>query len=240
MTSVARPARVTLFGSRLSPFVEKVHRALALKGLPYTLVPPVSPTDFKRWNPTTGKMPVLDLDGERTFDSTRIMRRLDEIVPDPPLYATDPDGAARQRFIEDWSDESFYWYVMALRWTEVNAAATTQQLLAHLPVPAILRPLVGLVLPRQIRAQAVGQGMVRLPLDVILEELGRRLDELLLWLGDRPFLFADRPSAADLAVFGQVSLMRSGPTPQGDALVGARPGLVVWMERIDRATGGPG
>ena len=107
----------TVFGVRISPFVEKVARGLQLKRIPFTLVPPASPFDFKRWSPQTGKMPVLDLDGEKTFDSTLILRRLDALVPSPPLFADDPHAAApRQRFVEDWSDESLYWYGMALRW----------------------------------------------------------------------------------------------------------------------------
>ena len=51
----------TLFGSRLSPFVEKVARTMQLKGLAFKLVEPKSPTDFKKWNPRTQKMPVLEL-----------------------------------------------------------------------------------------------------------------------------------------------------------------------------------
>ena len=66
--------QVQLFGSRLSPFVEKVVRAPALKQVLFTLIDVKSPRDFKRWNPVAGKMPVLDVDGERTFDSTFILQ----------------------------------------------------------------------------------------------------------------------------------------------------------------------
>jgi len=227
---------MSLFGSRLSPFVEKVARALALKGLAYSLVEPRSPADFKRWNPQTGKMPVLDVDGERVWDSTRILVRLDELRADPSLYDPDPAVAARQRFLEDWSDEALYWYVMGLRWNAANASASADQVAATLPVPSVLRPAIRLVLTRQIGGQAKAQGLQRLPLAVGLDELGRRFDELLVWLGDRPFLFADRPSAADLAIFGQMSTLRSGPTPQGAALIDARPALGAWLGRIDTAT----
>src|SRR5512144_3050621 len=98
--------QVQLFGSRLSPFVEKVVRALALKRVPFTLVDVRSPGDFRRWNPQTGKMPVIDVDGARTHDSTFILRMLDARVPEPPLFDPDARIAARQRFLEDWSDEA--------------------------------------------------------------------------------------------------------------------------------------
>jgi glutathione S-transferase len=225
-----------LFGSRLSPFVEKVARALQLKGIAFTLVPPKSPTDFKRWNAQTRKMPVVEIDGRRVFDSTLILRRLDQLVPEPPLFDRDAGIAARQRFLEDWSDESLYWYVMALRWADANAEATTTQVLGSIPAPAALRPVLRVLVRRQFRSQALGQGLARLPLETIVDELGRRFDELLVWLGDRPYFFADRPSAADLALFGQLNGLQSGPTPQAERLVAERPRLADYFLRVDAVT----
>jgi len=228
--------QVQIFGSRLSPFVEKVVRAVALKGLAYKLVDVKSPLDFKRWNPQTGKMPVLDIDGERTYDSTLILRLLDARFPKPPLVDADPGVAARQRFIEDWSDEALYWYGMALRWAAVNADATVAQVVESLPLPSFVRPFVGMIFRRQVTAQAHAQGLARLPIDVVLAELERRFDELLVWLADRPFFFADRPSVADLAIFGQLQMLQSGPTPQAAALIRSRPTLGTYSARVDTAT----
>src|SRR5262245_34978615 len=101
---------------------------------------------------------------------------------------------------------------MALRWTTVNASATVTQILDDFGTPGPLRPALGMILRRQIRGQAIGQGLVRLPLEVLLQEIGHRFDELLVWLGDRPFFFADHPSVADLAIFGQLHMLQSGPT----------------------------
>ena len=47
--------KVQLFGSRLSPFVEKVVRGLVLKRIQFKLVDVTSPRDFKRWNPLTAR-----------------------------------------------------------------------------------------------------------------------------------------------------------------------------------------
>lgn len=228
--------KIEVFGSRLSPFVEKVVRALQYKGLAYTLVAPRSPFDLRRWNPQTGKMPVLDLDGERTYDSSLILRRLDELSPAPALFDADPSVAARQRFLEDWSDEALYWYGMGLRWSAVNASATVAQLVTDIGVPSLLQPVLGFVLQRQIQGQAIGQGLQRLPLDVLTAELGRRFDELQVWLDARPFFFADRPSAADLAIFGQLRMLQSGPTPQAAELIAARAWLGEYAARVDTTT----
>lgn len=228
--------RVQIFGSRLSPFVEKVVRAVTLKGCAYTLVDVKSPLDFKRWNPQTGKMPVLDVDGERTYDSTLILRALDTRIPEPPLVDADPNVAARQRFLEDWSDEALYWYGMALRWADVNADATVAQVVGSLPLPSFVRPVIAMIFRRQVTAQAHAQGIARLPMDVVLAELARRFDELLVWLADRPFFFADLASVADLAIFGQMRMMLSGPTPQAAELIQARPALRAHFARVDAAT----
>ncbi len=226
--------KIELFGSRLSPFVEKVARALQWKRLPFRLVLPSGPGDLGRWNPRTGKMPVLDVDGRRSYDSSRIVRILDGVKSDHGLFSDDPSVARRQSFVEDWSDESLYWYAMAFRWTPANAAATRAQLMASLP--AVWRPLAALVLPRQILAQARAQGLARLPLDVLTEEFAGRLSELVELLGQRPYFFSDRPSVADLAIFGQMNLLRSGPTPQAARMIDQRPSLAAFYDRVDRAT----
>jgi glutathione S-transferase len=227
---------VRLFGSRISPFVEKVVRALLLKDVPFELVPVRGPADFRRWNPQTRKMPVLEAAGRRTYDSTFILRRLEELVPDPPLFSADPDRAARQRFVEDWSDESLYWSVMALRWNEANAAATTDQVASSLPLPAVVRGLVKPVLRRQIGAQATAQGIGRLPLAMVLDELDRRFGELETLLGSTPYFFAERPGAADVAIFGQIETLCSGPTPEGAELLERHRALCDHRRRVGEAT----
>ena len=45
--------QVTIYGSRLSPFVEKVIRGVQRKGLTWQLIEPKSPTDLEKWNPQT-------------------------------------------------------------------------------------------------------------------------------------------------------------------------------------------
>ncbi len=220
-----------VFGSRLSPFVEKVVRALSMKRLTFQLVEPRGPGDFGKWNPQTRKMPVLELDGERTYDSTFILRRLDAIVPEPPLLAREPGAAAAQRHLEDWADESLYWYGMALRWCPQNKAATARQILATLP--AALRPIASLILPRQIRASTLAQGLGRLSRELLVRELGARLDDLTTILGGRPFFFGAHASVADLALYGQFRMLRSGPTPEADGLLRERPALLEHMRQVE-------
>jgi glutathione S-transferase len=57
-----------------------------------------------------------------------------------------------------------------------------------------------------------------------------------VWLAEQPFFFAEWPSVADLAIFGQMHMLQSGPTPQAAELIGARPALRAYVGRVDAAT----
>ena len=114
--------------------------------------------------------------------------------------------------------------------------ASATQVASSLPLPSFLLPIVKMFLTRQIKGAALAQGLARLPFEVLAEEFGRRLDELVMMLGDRPFFYADKPSAADLAIFGQFNTMASGPTPEAAEMIRKRPALVAWQQRVDVAT----
>ena len=53
----------------------------------------------------TSTLPVIDIDGTRIGDSTRIIEQLELRWPDPPLYPSDPDERRRALEIEDFFDE---------------------------------------------------------------------------------------------------------------------------------------
>lgn len=226
-------ARLRLFGVRLSPLVEKVFRGLQLKGLPFELVVPGSPLELRSNNPQTGKMPTLEIEGQQLYDSTLILRELDRRFPLPPLFSKDPRVAAAQRQLEDWSDECLYWHLMALRWCPRNVATTLDQI--TLDMPRWLRPLARALAPRGIGRSPRVQGTGRLPYDVLVAETGRLLDDLTLLLDDRAFFYSDRPTVADLAVYGELRCAQSGPTPELDAMVSDRPALVDHMKRVEEA-----
>ncbi len=227
---------IILYGNRLSPFVEKVYRGLMLKQIPFQQHEPHGPFDLRRNNPTTGKMPALDLNGQRLFDSTFILRALDEFKPEPSLLSANSQIAAQQQLLEDWADESLYWYGMVLRWNIPANAARTISLLCK-ELPPILRPLLKLTAPRFVASQTRAQGMGRLPLNVLLRELDGHLTNLVRLLGDAPFFFGvSQPSIADLAIFGQLGFLHSSVTPEGIVAVEKHPQLLEFCQRLDAMT----
>jgi glutathione S-transferase len=229
-------AELEIVGARLSPFVEKVVGAAGYKRVPFALREPASVGEMRRLNPVTGKMPVAFFGDERVYDSTFILRRLDELYPDPPLFSSDPQIAAAQRQLEDWSDESLYWHVMSLRWSPRNEARTIDQLRVFVPGP--LRWLAGPAFRRMIGRTTRAQGLGRLPYDDLIRETGERLDDLVLLLAQRSFFYSSRPGAADFALRGEFRTGCNGATPDFEQLVSERPSLADWLKRVDEAAQG--
>jgi glutathione S-transferase len=180
-----------LYGPARAPFTEKCRRALVLKGLDFELREPSEPEDYKRWSPETGLLPVLAIGEERISDSTRILLRLDEVAPDPPLLSPDPMVAAQQRNLENWADESFLWYFQKwLRMSQDGEAA-----------PGAVRSSPG----RRLLAWLRAGGTWERPHTAILRGIDDRLGDLVNLLGTRRFFYSERVSMADLAVYGMLS-----------------------------------
>jgi glutathione S-transferase len=231
--------KVTLYGLRISPFVEKVIRGIQYKGLHWEIQAPSVPKGMSKWNPGTRKMPVADIAGERVFDSTFILRRVEELMPNPPLISPDPMIAARQRHMEDWSDESLYWNVMALRWSPSNGIASAKRVVDAIAAPALLRPLMSSIMRRTVSRQVAAQGAGRLSQAILAREFGGKLEDLVGVLGDRAYFFGDTPSVADVALFGQLTFADVGVSPETRDEVQKRPPLVEYMKRVAQATSGP-
>jgi glutathione S-transferase len=104
--AVTVTATPLLWQYAFSNFNEKVRWALDRKGIPHERrsLAPGSPRAMllSRGN---GTLPVLDLDGERIVDSTRIIGALERRWPDPSLYPADPGERERALALEDYFDE---------------------------------------------------------------------------------------------------------------------------------------
>jgi glutathione S-transferase len=98
-------ATPVLWQYNFSNFNEKARWALDFKGISHVRrsLLPVS-TRALRFS-LRGTLPVLDLDGERIPDSSRIVEALERRQPDPALYPSDPAERRRALELEDFFDE---------------------------------------------------------------------------------------------------------------------------------------
>jgi len=81
--------------------------AIRLKGIPYTrvnLIPAFHRLVVRSQFPGD-TVPALALGDERVSGSRAILRRLDELQPEPPLFPADPALRARVEEAEAWGDE---------------------------------------------------------------------------------------------------------------------------------------
>jgi glutathione S-transferase len=141
-----------------------VERAFALKGVPYRRVelPPPAHAAIQRAQFGARTVPGLRLaDGEKVIGSRAIMRRLEQLAADPPLFPVDPGARARVEAAETWGDETYQPIARRLLWSAFSRAPRAMasyqqgQRLPKLPLPAILA-LAPLVTAVERRLNRVG------------------------------------------------------------------------------------
>jgi glutathione S-transferase len=97
---------IKLYRAPYSTNVERVTLALAHKGLEVeSVVIDYADRSLVERVSGQGLVPVLDEDGRIVADSTRILRHLEELHPDPPLFPRDPARRAELDVFLEWFDE---------------------------------------------------------------------------------------------------------------------------------------
>lgn len=232
-------SKIVLWQFEVSPFCDKVRRMLAVKGQTYDLrevpIADAIAGKHKRVSPT-GKLPALELDGQVIIDSTDIAYALEERFTTPRLIPQDPAQRALMHIIEDWADESLYFYEIAIRCGfPENAAQRGRDLTAH--DKGVMKAILAAQAPKVVMQVAKTQGVGRKDKTAILADSARHLDALDGLLGHGQWLVGDHLSLADIAVFVQVNCFR--PDAHVGEMIRARPAVDAWLKRVDAATQHP-
>lgn len=186
-----------------------VEAALGLKGLDYErvdMLPGLSP--FHQLA-TFGKrtVPAMNIDGDKVVGSRLIMRALDGIAPEPPLFPDDPDRRAAADEAERWGDEVLQ---ETARWISIYAVAhrpesassfTVEANIPRMP-DALVAPLTRAIFSAELRV--IGGGRERVQSS--LRELPSQLDHVDALLAEG-VLGADPPGAADLQIASSIRLL---------------------------------
>jgi glutathione S-transferase len=186
-----------------------VQRALDMKAVPYKVVELLPPMHaaLQRLRFGSRTVPGLTLEsGEKISGSRAIIRRLEELAPEPPLFPADPDARVAVGRAEEWGDE--VWQPMARRllwqtFTLHPQAMKSYQAGSRFPLPApavrVLAPTVNAV---ERRLNAADEGAVRAD----LRALPRHLDRIDAWIADG-VLGGETVNAADLQIAATSRLM---------------------------------
>lgn len=220
---------VILHQWEISPFCGKVRKVLHHKGIDFTVVNYNGRFALKAKRLTrVGKLPVLDFDDERVQDSTAIVAYLERRVPQPSLVPADPGHRALACLLEDWADESLFWYAAALRMTDGGAWSKAVGLLCE-GRPRWERVPFGMLGKRMYRHKLIAQGLGKLPAYRVREQLVTHLSSLDSLLADHPWLVGSSISIADIAVSAQLDeIVRTSAEASG---VSHYPRIGEWLAR---------
>jgi glutathione S-transferase len=187
-----------------------VQRALDMKAVPYKIVELLPPMHaaLQRLRFGARTVPGLTLDsGEKISGSRAIMRRLEELAPEPSLFPADPDARAEMDRAEEWGDEVWQPMVRRLLWTTFamspRAMVSYQEgsQLPQLPAPAV-RVLAPFVVGVERRLNGAREEAVRAD----LRSLPGHLDRIDGWLADG-VVGGETVNAADLQIASTSRLM---------------------------------
>lgn len=218
-----------------SPFCLKVIAALHYKQIDYQLtVVDRPPSWLKR-----GKLPAIKIDGQIVEDSTNILKLLDELVPNRALlYPTDEGKRAETVLLEDWSDESFYWFLVYSRWA-LPEHFNQFKAVAFKNLPALLRPIVPGLIRKSVLKRLDAQGIAQLPSSERLKRFQEACLCLEHKLKDHSFLICDTITAADLAVFSVLQVIKQSQLHDLSTVLSEYSLLNQWLDQINTAINQP-
>jgi glutathione S-transferase len=187
-----------------------VARALTIKGIAYKRVelPPPLHKPLQRMRFGQGTVPGLKIDGERVVGSGRIMQRLDELAPEPPLYPRDAEARQRVDEAERWGDavlqpmaRRFSWWTLR----RVPRAMVTYAEDSTLPFPDFaVRANAPIVARLESRINHADDAMVEADVRALPEQLDHA-DALIA----EGVTGGEQPNAADLQIGSSLALMNT-------------------------------
>ncbi|MCI4677974.1 glutathione S-transferase family protein [Rhodoblastus acidophilus] len=209
-----------------SPFVMKAMILLQMAGLDYAAKPDAP------FNAPKGKLPYIEDDGEKIADSTFIRFHIEKKYGFDYDSGLIPEQKATGWALEKLCEDHLYWLVLIDRWLDDENFAKGP---AHFfdTAPALLRPFLRNMVRGKIRKAAHSQGLFRHNAEERRELARRGVGACAALLGDKPYLFGDRPHGADatLGAFAMTGLSPLFKSTARDEMEKA-PNLVAYGRRI--------
>lgn len=187
-----------------------VERALQLKGLPYKVVEFPPPLHMPAMKLLFGRrtVPAIKLEGgEKLSGSRAILRRLDELRPEPGLLPADAARRAKVEQAEAWGDEVLQPLVRRVLWpvAKANPAAMASfskgSKLPPVPVP-VLKAIAPVITRVEMRANEASDASLAIDLRT-LPELLDHVDRLIA----EGVIGGEQPNAADLQIAPSLCLL---------------------------------
>ncbi|PRX96439.1 glutathione S-transferase family protein [Paraburkholderia sp. BL25I1N1] len=224
---------ITVYQFSTSPFCAKVRKILGYKGLHYEIVevPRDKVAEFKDVSPT-GKFPAIRNDGDVVWDSTDIAYYLDAAFPERAVIPADAHDRAIVHIIEEWADESLYFYEVLMRigWPQ-NVERVVDEFAATMP--NVDRQALPALLVEKGSAIATAQGIGRKPQEQVVQDAKRHADALDALLQKQLWLVGEKISLADIAVSVQVEALLYAR--EFSDYVKPKGKIAEWLKRVNAA-----
>lgn len=208
-----------------SPFVIKLEAWLRLAGLPYER------RDGNPLQAPEGKVPYVEIDGQKMGDSQLIIEHLTRargVRLDEGMTATE---AATARAVRRMLEEGLYFVALRARWLEDDGWAL-QYPAFQVMFPPVIGALAVPMIRRKVREQAMAQGIGRHARDEVMAMGVADIESVATLLGEKAYLLGDQPRSVDATVFAFLWAFQGHPgkTPIHDAARAHN--LVDYVERI--------
>ena len=197
---------ITLYQFEISPYCDKVRRALTYKGIEFQRQEMLfSQPEANRKVSPTHKFPVIEHDVQR----------------------------ACMHIYEDWADESLFTYDLAMRglW-EHNIPLLVDDIFKY-ETPELQKTFAENI-PGQIRAQLAAQGIGRKDSEAILRDVRRHVAAVNALVEHEDWLLGREFSYADIAVRAMSYVIDRAK--EGAEMLSACPAIRDWEARVDSLT----
>lgn len=230
-----------LIGSTPSPYSNKLRALLRYRRIAHVWVPRSAAVEDEIAHVKPQLVPMLRFPDEADYrvDSTPLAHALEARHPERSVIPADPGEAFLCHLIEDFADEWLTKIMFHYRWFYEADADFAQAWIVdeHQPGADEIRRAQAMAYMRQRqqgRMALVGCTPENAP--IIEESFQDLLAALEPHLHGAAFLFGSRPSLADFALYGQLKMLATDPTPQA-ILREKAPRLDLWLRAVDDASG---
>ena len=224
---------IELFQFELCPYCHKVKAGLDLKGLVYRKVDvnpmtkkelPKLPTDAPQ------KVPVLSIDGEIVYDSSAILRWLDERWPErSPFISPDETRRALNDEVATWVDDELCYALPTVIYGTWGEAVKAAQVTARTSNFGFVQNLTvragGSLIMHQI-SKRILKKRSRTDGHAWIEE---EFDRFEAWLGDDDHIGGELLALGDVATHGALTCVRDFPIFEK---IMRRPKIRAWYDRV--------
>lgn len=155
------------------------------------------------------KLPAIRVDDRIIPDSDNIRRHLEELGTDFDAGLSDMEKASSRAFIR-MAEEHMYFHIVMDRWGNDDVWPIVRDTYFAM-IPKLLRGFVTNKLRKTLMRGMHAQGLARFTPQERLERIEPDLKAITTRLWHGPFLFGDRPTAADASVAAMLANMRATP-----------------------------